>query len=79
MARSIPFLLGSSESYLADIRVLPKRGVLSRVLAWLTEAQQRRADRQIARFLRDAGIERISDSLEREIEHRFLARKQERW
>ena len=48
----------------------PKRSVLRRWFDAFMASQQRRADRQIARYLATRGG--ITDSTEREIERRFL-------
>ena len=83
MARSIPFSPGIADSYAAPSppsqisahhRPLP-----GRIMDWLMKSQQRRADRQIAQYLKNYGAQRISDSLERDIECRFLARQHERF
>jgi hypothetical protein len=47
-----------------------KRSLWRRWLDAFVHAQQRRADREIARYLATCG--RITDSTEREIERRFL-------
>src|SRR5215467_11069551 len=48
----------------------PRRSLWRRALDAMLTAQQRRADREIARFLATRG--RITDDIEREIERRFL-------
>ena len=50
----------------------PRRGVLRRWLDALVAAQQRRADREIARHL--VGVGALTDDVEREIERRLYAR-----
>ena len=48
----------------------PKRGLFRRWLDAFMAAQQRRADREIARYIEASGG--LTDSVEREIERRFL-------
>jgi len=48
----------------------PKRSLWRRGLDAILSAQQRRADREIARYLATRGG--ITDDIEREIERRFL-------
>jgi len=48
----------------------PRRSLWRRGLDAILTGQQRRADREIARFLATRG--RITDDIEREIERRFL-------
>ena len=49
-----------------------KRGVLRRWLDAIMASQQRRADREIARYIATSG--RFTDEVEREIERRFLSK-----
>jgi len=50
-----------------------KRNVFLRLLDAIEQANMRRAEREIARYLRRTGG-KITDDVEREIERRFLAR-----
>jgi len=50
----------------------PKRGLFARWLAAMMEARQRQAEREIARYIERSGG-KFTDSLEREIERRFLS------
>ncbi|HVV62590.1 MAG TPA: hypothetical protein VHD14_12615 [Pseudolabrys sp.] len=52
----------------ADAR---KRGPFARFLAALMEARRRAAEREIARYLAHTGG-KLTDQIERDIEHRFL-------
>ena len=79
MARSISLSPGFTDTYAPPRRVLPARTMLSRVMNWLMRSQQRHVDDQITRYLEDSGVDRLSDSVERDIEYRFLARQHERW
>ena len=49
------------------------RGVFMRLFAAIEQANMRRAEREIVRYLRTTGG-KITDEAEREIERRFLAR-----
>jgi hypothetical protein len=69
MARSIPFDT-SIDTRTTQVPA-PKRSLLRRLLDAVIESQQRRAEREIARYLR--GI-KFTDDVEREIERRFLNR-----
>jgi hypothetical protein len=70
MARSIPFDT-SIDTRTTQAPAAPKRSLLRRLLDAVIESQQRRAEREIARYLR--GI-KFTDDVEREIERRFLNR-----
>jgi hypothetical protein len=48
----------------------PKRSLFRRIVAALVAAQQRRADREIARYIGTYGA--FTDGVEREIECRFI-------
>ena len=50
-----------------------KRNVFLRLVDAIEQANMRRAEREIARYLRRTGG-KITDDVEREIERRFLAR-----
>jgi hypothetical protein len=49
-----------------------RRGLLRRFFDAMMESRQRQADREIGRYIRDNGG-RLTDSIEREIERRFLS------
>jgi hypothetical protein len=70
MARSIPFDT-SIDTPTTQAPAAPKHSLLRRLLDAVIESQQRRAEREIARYLR--GI-KFTDDVEREIERRFLNR-----
>jgi len=50
----------------------PKRSLLSRVFHYIDEANRRRADREIARYM-DSNGGKFTDTTEREIEKRYLS------
>ena len=84
MPRSIPFDLASIDTSTTPTATLttttsaaPKRGLLRRIFDALIESQQRRAEREIASYLRRGGV-KFTDSVEREIERRFLELPSER-
>jgi hypothetical protein len=57
----------------------PKRGMFARLIDAMMASRQRRVDREIARYLAATGASgRLTDSIEREIEHRFLSNRS-RW
>ena len=56
----------------ARTRVGPKLGLFHRLFAAITESRQKAADRAIARYIGAAGF---TDSVELEIERRFLSRR----
>lgn len=69
MAFVIPFDRATHVPVVVD-RATPQRpGLLRRWLQALMAAQQRRADREIARYIATSGF---TDASEREIERRFL-------
>ena len=49
-----------------------KRGFWRRIFQAMMEARQRQAEREIARYIERSGG-KFTDSLERQIEHRFLS------
>ena len=77
MARSVPFDIASTDTLGMPTSAAPKRGVLRRMLDAVIESQQRRAEREIANYLRRGGV-KFTDSVEREIERRFLELPSER-
>ena len=95
MARSAPVFLGPAESYQTPTSNFPMRSSTrasgrpaarisgrswsNLVLSWLMRSQQHRRDQHIERYLRESGIERFTDTVERDIEYRFLAGQQTRW
>jgi hypothetical protein len=57
----------------------PKRGMFARLIDAMMASRQRQVDREIARYLAATGsCDRLTDSIEREIEHRFLSNRS-RW
>jgi hypothetical protein len=50
----------------------PAPGLLTRLLHYIEDANMRRADREIARYLQSTGG-KFTDTTEREIEHRYLS------
>jgi hypothetical protein len=57
----------------------PKRSMFARLFEAMMASRQRQADREIARYLAATGsCGRLTDSIEREIEHRFLSNRP-RW
>jgi len=50
------------------------RPLLRRAIDRLTRSQPRDTDREIVRYLKSNGFDHVTDSIEREIERRFLSR-----
>ena len=59
--------------HIPKIAARPKRNVFLRLLDAIEEANMKRAEREIARYLGGAGS-KLTDEAEREIERRFLTR-----
>jgi len=56
----------------ADVRAFPpaptrRRNAIDRITDWLNRAERRRAERLIAQYICDAGIQDLSDTVERDI------------
>jgi hypothetical protein len=64
-------------SEIAATKVSAGPGFFSRLVAILTAARLRQAEREVARYLADTGG-KFTDEAEREIERRFLS-NQSRW
>jgi hypothetical protein len=62
----------------ADASVRTGPSLFSRFLAALMVSRQRQAEREIARYLRNAGG-KFTDESEREIERHFLSSTSSRW
>jgi hypothetical protein len=63
----------------ADFRPVPPtfarpRNAIDRITDWLDRAERRRAERLIAQYICDAGIQDLSDSVERDIAFRPACR-----
>lgn len=70
MALSLPHALDP-----VDFRSLPPasarpRNAIDRITDWLNRAERRRAERLVAHYIGDAGIQHLSDSVERDIAFR---------
>ena len=74
MARSIPLPAGFPYTYAPTRSSASRRPKLTRLIDWLMRARQRETDRAIAHYVQSHGIDHLTDSVEREIEQRFLAR-----
>jgi hypothetical protein len=53
--------------------------MFGRTLGRLFKARRPDVDREIEHYLADRGYDHFTDSIERDIEHRFLARQHERF
>jgi hypothetical protein len=57
----------------------PAKSIIGRILARLLKARQNDLDRAIEHYLADRGYDHFTDSIERDIEQRFLGRAPERF
>jgi len=75
MARSIALSNGFAGTYSLPPAPAPARTTFGRIFDWLSNSQQRAVDREIETYLADRGVDHFTDSIERAIEYRFLARQ----
>jgi len=73
MARSIPLSVGFADTFAPTAPATAARPLLSRAIDWLTRSRQRGTEREIAQYLKTLGVDHMTDSIEREIEMRFLS------
>lgn len=65
-------ILNSAQTIAAADPVSARPGFFARVLAAMMESRQRQANREIAQYLALSGG-KLTDTIEREIERRFIA------
>jgi hypothetical protein len=75
MAKSLAIPSGFPTSYARRTAPFSVRRVLRRIGDWFSNSQQREVERDIEHYLAERGLDRFTDSIERDIEHRFLARQ----
>ena len=74
-----PLAFTQRDTALTPTSLPVKRGVFARLVDAMMASRQRRVDREIARYLAATGASgRLTDSVEREIAHRFLSDRS-RW
>jgi hypothetical protein len=54
------------------------RSMVARLADWLRKSHQRSVERDIESYLADRGFDHFTDSIERDIEYRFLSRQHDR-
>ena len=75
MAKSLAIPSGFSTPYARRTAPFSVRRVLRLIGDWFSSSQQREVDREIESYLAERGLDRFTDSIERDIENRFLARQ----
>lgn len=75
MAKSLAIPSGFPTSYSRRTAPFSARRVLRRIGDWFSNAQQRDVERDIESYLAERGLDHLTDSIERDIEFRFLARQ----
>lgn len=75
MAKSLAIPSGFPARYTRRAPPFSVRHVLHRIGDWFSNSQQREVDRDIENYLAERGLDRFTDSIERDIEYRFLARQ----
>jgi len=74
-----PLAFTPRDTALMPTSLSPKRGMFARLVDAMMASRQRQVDREIARYLAATGASgRLTDSIEREIGHRFLSNRS-RW
>ena len=75
MSKSLAIPSGFPTSYARRTAPFSARRVLRRIGDWLSNSQQREVERDIESYLAERGFDHLTDSVERDIEYRFLARR----
>ena len=79
MAKSLAIPSGFPTRYPRRAAPFSVRDVLRSIGDWFSNSQQREVEREIQTYLADRGFDHFTDSIERDIECRFLARQPERF
>ena len=79
MARSLALPSGLPARETRATSPLSARRAIRRLADWLSRSLQHDVEREIATYLEDRGVDHFTDSIERDIESRFLARQAERF
>ena len=76
MARSIALTNGFADTYALPTPAAPARTTFGRrIMNWLNKSQQHGVEREINHYVAERGFDHFTDSIERDIECRFLARQ----
>ncbi len=70
---------GAAHSYSPATAAARAQTIFGRILDRLLKARQRDLDREIEHYLAERGYDHFTDSIERDIEHRFLGRQPQRF
>jgi hypothetical protein len=79
MARSIALPHGFAGTHTPTPITAPRRTIFSRITDWLSRSQQQDVEREIDSYVAERGFDHFTDSIERDIECRFLARHPDRF
>jgi len=79
MARPLALTNGFAETYTLPTPAAPGRTMFGRIMDWLSKSQQQGVEREIHGYVAERGLDRFTDSIERDIECRFLARQPARF
>jgi hypothetical protein len=79
MARSMALTNGFAETYTLPTPAARGGTLFGRIMDWLSKSQQHGVEREIHSYIADRGFDHFTDSIERDIECRFLARQPERF
>jgi hypothetical protein len=75
MTKSLALPSGFPGAYARAASPFSARQAFHRLADWLSKSQQRGVDREIETYIADRGFDHFTDSIERDIEYRFLARQ----
>ncbi len=75
MAKSLAIPSGFATTRARSVAPFSLRRALRRIGDWFRNSQQREVDRDIESYLAERGFDRFTNSIERDIEYRFLARQ----
>ncbi|HEY1541139.1 MAG TPA: hypothetical protein VGG01_01915 [Xanthobacteraceae bacterium] len=76
MTRSIALTNGFADTYALPTPKAPRQAAFGgRIMNWLTKSQQHGVEREIHNYVAERGFDHFTDSIERDIECRFLARQ----
>jgi hypothetical protein len=75
MAKSLAIPSGFPTRHTRRAAPFSVRDLLRLIGDWFSNSQQREVERDIETYLAERGLDRFTDSIERDIEYRFLARQ----
>ena len=76
---ALAFTNDVADTYAPPTRAPRGRTLFGRLMDWLSKSQQHGIEREIHSYVVDRGFDHFTDSIERDIECRFLARQPERF